>query len=125
MTIRCKESRRVDADRVCDLFTGLSPWKCLPCARNEPWPESPPAETDPTVVWQIPIQFISAASVMFHVERHHNQWLEPSMKLKQAVKEHAAMHGVEGPEWIPTWPAPIPHIHADVDSWSVIRPSLT
>lgn len=134
--IRCRESRRVDADRVCDLFTGLSPWKCPPCARNEPWSDEAPSVPAAGIVWVGPQRFTSLPMLQFHVKQWHGQWIGDVKPLRRAVIEHAAMHGqfprkdgklsaldaefvelLEGSS-----PAGVtPHFHENVESWSVMR----
>lgn len=136
--IRCRESRRIDSDRVCDLFTGLSPWKCLPCARNEPWPDVPISTADPNVVWVGPRLFTSLPMIAFHVKLWHGQWLGDVRPLKRAVIEHAAMHGqfpkkdgemsaldaefaeLQGKTTVAGVTA---HLHENVESWSILKVS--
>lgn len=120
MTVTCKESERIDAERVCQLWVGLSPSKCLPCAQGVPWPDeqiiSPPLE--PGRVLVVPSRFTTMPVLRMHIERQHGQWGGDLRTLKVMVREHAAMH--DGDQ-APTRPYPIPHIHENVEQWSVLR----
>jgi hypothetical protein len=108
--VRCRESERIDADRVCQLWVGVSPRSCPSCARNESWPEGlARQDLPPGQVLVVPAQFTSLMIARFHVERFHGLWGGDFKTLRTAVKEHAAMHDGEQ-----NWPRPVTHIHEAV-----------